>query len=107
MRSRSQPVCPPARFAALIGNMQALGAAFVGDEVVKGAIGSYTFEHLEIATYRSLIGAAEDLGGEDIVRVCRDILRQEEAMADWLERRLPEITRRYLCRESSGEWAKR
>ena len=48
--------------AALIGNMQALGGAFMGDEVVKGTIGSYTFEHLEIAMYRSLIGAAEELG---------------------------------------------
>src|SRR5690606_39215762 len=39
--------------AAFVGNLQALGGAFMGDEVVKGAIGSYTFEHLEIAVYRS------------------------------------------------------
>lgn len=38
--------------AAFIGNMQALSGLFLGDEVVKGAMASYTFEHLEIASYR-------------------------------------------------------
>jgi ferritin-like metal-binding protein YciE len=93
--------------AAFIGNMQALGGAFMGDEVVKGAIASYTFEHLEIAAYRSLIGAAEELGDGETARVCSEILRQEEAMAGWLERHLPEITRQYLRRQGAGEPAKR
>ena len=48
--------------AAFIGNMQALSGLFVGDEVVKGAIASYTFEHLEIASYRSLIGCRRGAG---------------------------------------------
>lgn len=93
--------------AAFVGNLQALGGAFMGDEVVKGAIGSYTFEHLEIAVYRSLVGAAEEIGDAETARVCREILRQEEAMAGWLEEHLPEITRRYLRRASAGESAKR
>jgi ferritin-like metal-binding protein YciE len=93
--------------AAFIGSMQALGGAFMGDEVVKGAIGSYAFEHLEIGMYRSLIGAAEQVGDDETTRICRDILRQEEAMAGWLEQHLPEITRQYLRRESTGESAKR
>ena len=93
--------------AAFLGTIQALGGALMGDEVVKGAIGSYAFEHLEIGMYRSVIGAAEELGDEETARVCREILRQEEAMADWLAQRLPEITRRYLGRESAGEPAKR
>lgn len=93
--------------AAFLGNMQALSGAFFGDEVVKGAIASYTFEHLEIAVYRSLTGAAEELGDSETARVCSEILRQEEAMAGWLERHLPEITRQYLRRQSTGEPAKR
>jgi ferritin-like metal-binding protein YciE len=93
--------------AAFIGNMQALSGLFVGDEVVKGAIFSYTFEHLEIASYRSLIGAAEELGEHETARVCREILHQEEAMARWLERHLPEVTRQYLRRELVGAQAKR
>ena len=93
--------------AAFLGNMQALGGAFLGDEVVKGAIVSYTFEHLEIAVYRSPIGAAEELGDDDTARICKEILRQEEAMAGWLERHLPELTRQYLRRERTGAPAKR
>ncbi len=93
--------------AAFLGNMQALGGALMGDEVVKGVIASYTFEHLEIAMYRSLIGAAEKLGDAETARVCSEILRQEEAMAGWLERHLPEVTRQYLRRVGTGEPAKR
>jgi ferritin-like metal-binding protein YciE len=74
---------------------------------VKGAIASYTFEHLEIAAYRSLIGAAEELGDAETARVCSEILRQEEAMAGWLEQHLPELTRQYLRRQRTGERAKR
>jgi ferritin-like metal-binding protein YciE len=95
------------RAAAFLGNVQALGGAFFGDEVVKGAITSYTFEHLEIAAYRSLIGAAEEFGDDDTARICSEILRQEEAMAGWLERQLPELTRQYLRRVRAGEPAKR
>ena len=93
--------------AAFLGNVQALSGLFFGDEVVKGAIASYTFEHLEIAMYRSLVGAAEELDDGETARVCSEILRQEEAMAGWLERHLPEITQQYLRRQSAGEPAKR
>jgi ferritin-like metal-binding protein YciE len=93
--------------AMFIGNMQALGGAFMADEIVKGSIMSYTFEHLEIACYRSLIGAAEELGDAETVRVCSDILREEEAMAAWLEQRLPELTREFLRRRRAGQQAKR
>lgn len=62
--------------AAMFGNLQALGGALIGDEVVKGSIVSYTFEHLEIACYRSLIGAAEELGDAETARICTGILKR-------------------------------
>jgi ferritin-like metal-binding protein YciE len=93
--------------AMFIGNMQALGGAFMPDEVVKGSIMSYVFEHLEIACYRSLIGAAEELGDIETAEVCTEILREEEAMADWLEKQLPEVTREFLRRQCAGQHAKR
>lgn len=43
---------------------------------------SYVFEHHEIACYRSLIGAAEELGDAETAELCTEILREEEAMAD-------------------------
>jgi len=68
---------------------------------VKGAMASYTFEHLEIAAYRSLIAAAEAAGDQETKRVCESILKEEEAMADWLAEHIGTITRQYLQREET------
>ena len=92
--------------AKMMATMQGLGGVFTADEVVKGAMAGYTFEHFEISAYTSLIGAAEEAGDPQTAAVCRDILREEEAMADWLKERLPMITREYLAREAAGEPAK-
>lgn len=88
-------------------NMGALFNAAAEDEVVKNTIGSYAFEHFEIACYRSLIAAAEVAGDEYVARVCRDILKEEEAMASWLETNLPETTRLFLQRDEIDAPSKR
>lgn len=93
--------------AGFMGNMQALSGLFITDEVMKGSIASYTFEHFEIANYRSLIAAAEQVGDQQTRDTCEEILRQEEAMASWLEQHLPEVTRQYLQRDATGAQAKR
>jgi ferritin-like metal-binding protein YciE len=80
---------------------QGLSGLFVGDEVVKGSLADYTFEHMEIASYKILIGAAEEVGDSETKRVCQEILREEEAMASWLEQNLPSLTREYLKREQT------
>lgn len=86
----------------LAGKMMAMGQGlsglFVADEVVKAAMASYTFEHFEIASYRSLIAAAEAVGDVERARVCREILVEEEAMAAWMAAELPTITAQYLQR---------
>jgi len=86
---------------------QGLSGLFVGDEVVKGSLADYTFEHMEIASYKILIGAADQVGDSETKRVCQEILREEEAMASWLEENLPSLTREYLKREETGGTAKR
>lgn len=88
-------------------NMSALFNAAAEDEVVKNTIGSYAFEHFEIASYRSLIAAAEAVGDQYIARVCREILQEEEAMASWLEEHLPETTQMFLKRDEIDAPAKR
>jgi hypothetical protein len=44
------------RFAA-VG--QGIGGMVMSDEVIKGAMAGYAFEHVEVATYKVLIAAAE------------------------------------------------
>jgi ferritin-like metal-binding protein YciE len=106
-RYESRPASLKDAAATMFGNMQALGGALMADEVVKGTMVSYVFEHLEIACYRSLIAAAEELGDAETARICTDILKQEQAMAGWLEQRLPDLTREFLRREGAGQPAKR
>ena len=79
-----------------------LGSAFAGDEVMKGVLAGYTFEHYEIASYRILIATAETLGDKTTARICRENLREEEDMAQWLSQNIDQITAEYLDREDRG-----
>lgn len=82
----------------LMGMSQSLSGVFVEDEVIKGVLASYTFEHMEIASYRILITAAEACGDTDVAKVCKGILAEEVAMAEWLDEHIGEITEAYLDR---------
>jgi ferritin-like metal-binding protein YciE len=77
---------------------QGMSGMFVDDEIVKGAMASYTFEHMEAAAYRVLIAAAEAVGDMQTKAVCERILKEELSMASDLEAKLPELTGRYLSR---------
>jgi len=84
--------------AKTVGFAQALSGVFVEDEVMKGAIASYAFEAMEIASYRILVDAARQLGDAQTAQTCEQILREEQAMAKWLEEYIPNLTRQYLSR---------
>ncbi|QSN63955.1 MULTISPECIES: ferritin-like domain-containing protein [unclassified Caballeronia] len=95
----------------LTAKMMAFGQAAGGmtqtDEVVKGAIMSYVFENLEIASYTSLIAAAERCGDAQTKAACERILPQEQAMAQWLLEHIPSISTQYLERSAAGQEAKK
>ncbi len=81
------------------GSMQAFGASGAEDEIIKASVSDYSFECLEIASYRSLIAACEAYGEPEIRRVCEEILAEEEAMADWLDNHIAETTRTFLSKK--------
>jgi ferritin-like metal-binding protein YciE len=81
--------------SAMTGS-QALGGLFMGDAPVKGAQTAFTFENYEIATYRSLIAAAELCRDTAAIPVLERILDEEMRMADWLEGHLDQMARRFL-----------
>jgi ferritin-like metal-binding protein YciE len=91
----------------MMGRMAAFGQAFGGmfasDEIVKGAMASYIFEHMEISSYTALIAAADQAGDLETRRVCEQILPQEEAMAQWLREHLPEVTQAFLTRDATPD----
>lgn len=93
--------------AKFMGSAANLVNQSAGDEVVKNGIADYAFEHFEIASYRALIGAADQLGEDEIRETCEEILEEEEAMASWLETNLPDVTQEYLQRERREQTANR
>ena len=87
--------------AKLVAMGQAMSGMFVGDEVMKGSIASTAFEAMEIASYKILIATAEQVGDQETARVCQQILREEEAMEDWLKQNVATLTQQYLRREQT------
>lgn len=92
---------------------EAVGAAFskvagvanlpASDTVVKNALGDFAAENFEIASYRSLIAAAEVVGDQETVRVCEQILQDEEEMAGWLKEEIPALTREFMGQPTDTE----
>ncbi|MDQ2701277.1 MAG: ferritin-like domain-containing protein [Pseudomonadota bacterium] len=94
--------------ADLMAAFQAVGNSMMSDEIAKGFGISYAFEHMEVASYRSLILAARQAGRADIAEVCETILQEEITMAGWLAEHQDAVITRFLQREATeGVTAKR
>ncbi len=79
-----------------IGMAQAYAVAVAQDEMVKDCLAAYAYRNFEIAAYLSLGAAALVLEQPDVARMCEEHLQQERAMADWLEKQIPEVTLEFL-----------
>jgi len=87
--------------AGAMATLHATGNAMMTDEVIKGLGISYAFEHMEIASYRNLLFAAETVGDEATAQVCRDILPEEVAMADWLYQHQRDLVQQFLALDAT------
>jgi ferritin-like metal-binding protein YciE len=81
---------------------QAFAGMFAGDEIMKGSLASYTFEHMEIASYKIIIAAATEMGDMETARACSENLSEEIAMADWLGENVQDLTREFLDRSENA-----
>ncbi len=88
-----------------MATMQGFSGAMASDEVVKGAMFSYAFEHMEIAAYRNLIAAARIVGDTRTASVCEGILGEEIAMAKWLEEHMDAVVSQFLVRSEKNPGA--
>lgn len=82
--------------ANIMGTFQGMSTEAAPDEMVKNALSDYASEQFEIACYTSLIAGAEAIGDTETAQICRQILREEEDMANWLAQQIPVITKMYL-----------
>jgi ferritin-like metal-binding protein YciE len=80
----------------LTGLFEPLASRLTRDTLPKNCLAAYAYAALEIASYRSLVGAAEELGMAELRTLCERFIREEQEMANFLFEHLPEITRQYL-----------
>lgn len=87
---------------------QSVGGMVTSDEIVKGSISGYVFEQFEIACYTSLLAAAKKAGDVASIPAIESILAEEQRMADWLIRHIPDTTEQFLLRsDAEGVEAKK
>jgi len=78
--------------AALKGPVHALRGSGEEEKLLKNAKTEYSEEAEEIATYTAIEAFAETVGDRDTAKIARGIRREEERMARYLERLIPQLT---------------
>ena len=79
--------------AALKGPLHALRGTGEDERQLKNAKTEYSEEAEEIATYTAIEAFAESVSDGDTAKLARAIKRDEERMANYLERLIPQLTR--------------
>lgn len=90
---------------SILGNLATVANMPADDEVLKNSFASFAFENYETATYKSLIGIAQEAGALDAAKLLQRSCEEEQAMATWLDRQLPSVTERYIARSTARDAA--
>jgi ferritin-like metal-binding protein YciE len=80
----------------MMASIQSMGMGAAEDKMIKDILSEYAAEHFEIGSYRALVQAADMCGHEEVARVCREILREEEQMAMTLSHNLESVVAGFL-----------
>jgi len=99
----SAPSTHKDRWAGVLVPLENLFTGSADEEsLLKNSITDYAAENFEIATYRAIITAAQDTGDTDTVHVCEQILSDEQAMARFLDERMPALVDRIVRQAMSA-----
>lgn len=79
--------------AAAKGPLHMLRGTSEQEKLLKNAKTEYWNEHEEIANYTAIETLAESVGDTETAKLAREYRRQEERMATFLERMIPELTK--------------
>ena len=90
---------------SLMGNLAAMGNIMAADEVLKNQFVNAAFENFEVASYTALIAIGEAGGFPTATSLIEETLREEIAMAAWVQDSLPDLTRKYLSLRATGTTA--
>jgi ferritin-like metal-binding protein YciE len=81
---------------AVMGMMKGISTKMMHDKIVTNLIMDYAAEHFEMATYRTLIAAANEVGDEESVPVFEEILEDEKEMEEKIEKAEPMVVKQFL-----------
>ncbi|NEW87467.1 ferritin-like domain-containing protein [Rhodopseudomonas sp. WA056] len=81
---------------SFMGNMAALAHTVMPDEILKNTFANNAFEHFEIAAYKSLLSLADIAGVSSAKPLLQASLKEEEAMAAWIDQNIDSVTRSYV-----------
>lgn len=85
-----------------MGNLAAMGNLMAADEVLKNQFVNAAFENFEVASYTSLIALAEAAELPSAAALLQDTLKEEIAMAAWVQDSVPALTRKYVALRAEG-----
>ena len=81
---------------SFMGNMVAMAHTVMPDEILKNTFANNAFEHFEIAAYKSLLALADIAGASSAKPLLAASLKEEEAMAAWIDQHIDSVTRSYV-----------
>jgi ferritin-like metal-binding protein YciE len=91
---------------SVVGSMAAVGHTVAGDEILKNSLANFAFENYEMAAYKSLLAIAEVGGFAAAMSPLTANLKEEQAMAMWLDQNLRAVTLKFANLREIGEPAK-
>lgn len=87
---------------SIMGAMQGMSTGAAEDRVVKDALADFAAENFEVASYTSIITAAQELGDTKTATTCEQIRRQDADMAQWLQQHIAQVTTLTLEKMTAG-----
>lgn len=99
-RVGTRPATAKETVGLVMGAVQGAASWPTRDVVIKNVLADHASEHFEIASYRSLIAAADQLEEQETAQVCQEILVEEEEMAAWLGEQIDALTQQFLAQQS-------
>jgi ferritin-like metal-binding protein YciE len=87
---------------SVVANLQAMGHAIADDEVLKNTFANEAFENYEIAAYKSLLALCGPANESSAKPLLEQSLREEEGMADWIDKHVEKITMDYLSQQQAA-----
>jgi ferritin-like metal-binding protein YciE len=87
---------------SVMGNAMAAAHALADDEILKNTFANNAFENFEIAAYKSLLALCEASGAERARPLLELSLKEEQALAKWIDAHVEDVTLQYLHKEQSA-----